>query len=105
MSLNINIEEKVEDVTCFGDIRRGEFFLLGGKVFVKLEEFFITDEIITELEYERDFEHEDDINSSRYNCWLVGSECDYRYFDKKTIVERVNIDMNVRYAEWEQQAL
>jgi len=105
MALNINIEKKTEDVTYFGDIRRGEFFLLGGKVFVKLEEFFITDEIITELEYQHDLQQEYDIDSNRYNCWLVGSECDYRYFNNTTIVERVNIDMNVRYAEWEQQEL
>ena len=99
MALNINIEEKVEDVTCFGDIRRGEFFLFNRMLFLKLEEIFIADEIITELEYERDFEHEDDINSDRYNCLLVGSECDYRYFNNTAIVERVDIDMNVRYAE------
>lgn len=99
MALNINIEEKVEDVTCFGDIRRGEFFLLGGKVFVKFEEFFITDEIIQELEYEHDFEHEGDIVSDRYNCWLVGSECDYRIIRDNLIVERVDIDMNVRYVK------
>lgn len=99
MALNINIEEKVKDVTYFGDIRRGEFFLFSGKVFVKLEEFFITDEVITELEYQHDFRHEYDIESNRYNCWLVGSECDYRSFDRRTIVERVDIDMNVRYVE------
>jgi hypothetical protein len=99
MALNINIEKKVKDVTYFGDIRRGEFFLFGGKVFVKLKEFFITDEIITELEYQHDFQHEYDIVSDRYNCWLVGSECDYRSFDRDTIVERIDIDMNVRYVE------
>lgn len=99
MALNINIEERVEEVTHFGDIRRGEFFLFNKTLFLKLEEFFITDEVITELEYEHDFEHEEDIESNRYNCLLVGSECDYRYFNNTTIVERVNIDMNVRYAE------
>lgn len=99
MALKINIEKQTKDVTYFGDIRRGEFFLFNGKVFVKLEEFFVVDEIIEELEYERDFQYECDINSDRYNCWLVGSECDYRNFDRDTIVERIDIDMNVRYAE------
>lgn len=99
MALNINIEEKVEDVTYFGDIRRGEFFLFNKTLFLKLEEIFIVDEITTELEYEHDFVHEDDIESDRYNCLLVGSECDYRNFNNTTMVERVNIDMNVRYAE------
>jgi hypothetical protein len=99
MALNINIEKRTKDVTYFGDIRRGEFFLFGGKVFVKLEEFFITDEIITELEYQHDLQHEYDIDSDRYNCWLVGSECDYRSFDRDTIVERIDIEMNVRYTE------
>lgn len=97
MALKINIEEQSKDVTYFGDIRRGDFFLFNGKVFVKLEEFFITDEIITELEYQHDFQHEYDIDSERYNCWLVGSECDYRHLENMTIVDRVNIDMNVRY--------
>lgn len=97
MALNISIEERTEDVTYFGDIRRGEFFLFNGKLFVKLEEFFITDEIITELEYQHDFQHECDIDSERYNCWLVGSECDFRNLENMTIVDRVNIDMNVRY--------
>ena len=97
MALKINIEEQTKDVTYFGDIRRGEFFLFNGKLFVKLEEFFITDEIITELEYEHDFQHECDINSDSYNCWLVGSECDYRTIHDNIIVERTDIDMNVRY--------
>lgn len=99
MALNINIEKKAKDVTYFSDIHRGEFFLFGGKVFVKLEEFFITDEIITELEYQHDLQHEYDIDSDRYNCWLVGSEGDYRNFDRDTIVERIDIEMNVRYVE------
>ena len=29
MALNINIEKRTKDVTYFGDIRRGEFFLFG----------------------------------------------------------------------------
>lgn len=99
MALNINIEEQTEDVTYFGDIRRGDFFLYDSKVFVKLEEFFIADELITELEYEHDFIHEDDIDSDRYNCWLVGSECDYRNFCNTTIVERIDVNMNVRYVK------
>ena len=37
MALNINIEEKTKEVTYFGDIRNGEFFLYDGKVFLKLE--------------------------------------------------------------------
>jgi hypothetical protein len=97
MALNISIEERTEDVTYFGDIRRGEFFLLNEKLFLKLEEFFIVDEIVTELEYEHDFQHECDIGSDRYNCWLVGSECDYRIIHDNIIVERTDIDMNVRY--------
>ena len=97
MALNISIEEKTEDVTYFGDIRRGEFFLLNGKLFLKLEEFFVVDEIITELECEHDFRHECDINSDRYNCWLVGSEGNFRYFENMTVVERIDVDMNVRY--------
>ena len=99
MALNINIEKKTEDVTYFDDIRRGEFFLFNGTLFLKLEEIFIADEIITELEYKHDFVHEEDIDSDRYNCWLVGSECDYRSLYSTAIVKRVNIDMNVRYAE------
>ena len=99
MALNINIEEKTEDVTYFGDIRSGEFFLYDGKVFLKLEEFFIVNELITELECEHDFIHECDICSNRYNCWLVGSECAYHYFSDMTIVDRVNIEMNVRYVK------
>lgn len=99
MALNINIEEKIEEVTYFGDIRRGEFFLFNKTLFLKLEEIFIVDEITTELEYERDFRHEYDIESDRYNCWLVGSECDYRSFGNTVVVERVNIDMNMRYVE------
>lgn len=99
MALNIIIERRAKDITCFGNLRRGEFFLFGDKVFVKLEEFFITDEIITELEYEHDLRHEYDIDSDRYNSWLVGSECDYRSFDRGTIIERIDIDMNVRFAE------
>lgn len=99
MALNISIEEQTKDVTYFGDIRRGDFFLFNDKLFVKLEEFFITDEIITELEYQHDFQHEYDIDSERYNCWLVGSECDYRNLENMTIVDRVNIDMNVRYVK------
>lgn len=97
MALKISIEERTEDVTYFGDIRRGEFFLLNGKLFLKLEEFFIVDEIITELEYQHDFKHECDIDSDRYNCWVVGSECDYRIIHDNIIVERTDIDMNVRY--------
>ena len=97
MALKINIEEQTKDVTYFGDIRRGDFFLFNGKLFVKLEEFFITDEIITELEYQHDFQHEYDIDSERYNCWLVGSECDFRNLENMTIVDRVNVEMNVRY--------
>lgn len=99
MALKINIEEQSKDVTYFGDIRRGDFFLFNGKLFVKLEEFFITDEIITELEYQHDFQHEYDIDSERYNCWLVGSECDFRNLESMTIVDRVDIDMNVRYVK------
>ena len=99
MALKINIEEKTKDVTYFGDIRRGDFFLFNGKVFVKLEEFFITDEIITELEFQHDFQHECDIDSDRYNCWLVGSECDYRRLENTAIIERIDVEMNVRYVE------
>lgn len=99
MALNINIEEKTKDVTYFGDIRSGEFFLFNGKLFIKLEEVFSADEIITELEYEHSFFHEEDIGSTRYNCLMVGSECDYRSFDDKTIVDRVDIDMNVKYVK------
>ena len=96
MGLKIKIEEQT-DTTYFSDIRMGEFFLCNGSVYVKLEEFFIADDIVTELEEQHDLTHEDDIVSDRYNCWLVGSECDYRSFDEERIVNRVNIDMNVRY--------
>ena len=99
MALNINIEEKTKDVTCFGDIRKGEFFLLKGKLFMKLEEVFSVDEIIREVTNERDFFSEADIHSNRYNCLVVGSECDYRNLDDETIVDIVNIDMNVRYVK------
>ena len=99
MALNINIEEKTKDVTCFGDIRKGEFFLLKGKLFMKLEEVFSVDEITTELEYERDFIHEEDISSNKYNGLMVGSECNYYIFDNETIVDIVDIDMNVRYVK------
>lgn len=99
MALKINIEEQTKDVTYFGDIRRGELFLYNGKVFAKFEEFFIVDELITELEYEHDFSHECDIDSDRYNCWLVGSECDYRYMENTKKVERIDVDMNVRYVK------
>ena len=99
MALNINIEEKTNEVTYFGDIHNGEFFIYDNKVFLKLEEFFIVNELITELECEHDFIHECDICSNRYNCWLVGSECAYHYFSDMTIVDRVNIEMNVRYVK------
>ena len=99
MALNINIEEKTKDVTCFGDIRKGDFFLFNGKLFMKLEEVFSVDEITTELEDEHDFIHEEDICSERYNCLVVGSECDYRNFYDKTIVDIVDVDMNVRYVK------
>ena len=99
MALKINIEKQTKDVTYFGDIRRGEFFLFNGKVFVKLEEFFVADELITELECEHDFSHECDIGSDRYNCWLVGSECDYRNMETATVVERIDVEMNVRYVK------
>ena len=99
MALNINIEEKTNDITLFSNIRKGEFFLYGNKVFLKLEEIFFVSELITELEYEHDFIHENDICSNKYNCLLVGSECNYYNFDERTIVDRVNIDMNVRYVK------
>ena len=97
MALNINIEEKTKDIIYFGDICNGEFFIYDNKVFLKLEELFIVNELIAELEYEHDFVHECDIGTDRYNCLLVGSEGDYRNFDDMTIVDKVNIDMNVRY--------
>ena len=99
MALNINIEEKAKDITYFSDIRRGEFFLFNKTPFLKLKEVFIVDEITQEVEYERDFIHADDINSNRYNCWLVGSECGYHYMENTTIVERIDVDMNVRYVK------
>lgn len=99
MALNINIEEKTKDITRFGDIRRGEFFLFNGKLFMKLEEVFSADEIITEVECERDFFSEADIHSNRYNCIMIGSECKYCIFDDETIVDIVDIDMNVRYVK------
>ena len=99
MALNINIEEKTKDITLFSNIRKGEFFLYDNKVFLKLEEIFFVSELLTELECEHDFVHECDICSNRYNCWLVGSECAYHYFSDMTIVDRVNIDMNVRYVK------
>ena len=99
MALKINIEKQTKDVTYFDDIRNGEFFLVGGKLFIKLEEVFIVDDIVTELEYQHDFVHEYDIDSDRYNCLLVGSECDYRIFENTVVVERVDIEMNVRYVE------
>ena len=99
MALNINIEEKTNEATYFGDIHNGEFFIYDNKVFLKLEEFFIVNELITELECEHDFIHECDICSNRYNCWLAGSECAYHYFSDMTIVDRVNIEMNVRYVK------
>lgn len=99
MALNINIEEKTKDVTCFGDIRKGDFFLFNGKLFMKIEEVFSADEIITEVECERDFFSEKDIHSNRYNCLVIGSECGYRILDDETIVDIVDIDMNVRYVK------
>ena len=56
-------------------------------------------DIVTELEFQHDFAHECDIDSDRYNCWLVGSECDYRNLYDTTIVERIDVDMNVRYVK------
>ena len=99
MALNINIEEKTKDVTRFGDIRKGDFFLFKEKLFMKLEEVFSVDEITRELEYERDFVYKEDIHSERYNCLVVGSECDYRNLDDDTIIDIVDIDMNVRYVK------
>ena len=99
MALNINIEEKTKDITYFGDIRKGEFFLFNGKLFIKLKEVFSADEIIKEVECERDFFSEADIHSNRYNCLTVGSECDYCNLDNETIVDIVDIDMNVRYVK------
>ena len=46
MALNINIEEKTKDVTYFGDIRNGEFFLYDSKVFLKLEELLKSQNIL-----------------------------------------------------------
>ena len=66
---------------------------------MKLGEVFSADEIITELEDEHDFIHEEDICSERYNCLVVGSECGYRNFYDKTIVDIVDVDMNVRYVK------
>lgn len=99
MALNINIEEKTKDVTHFGDIRKGEFFLFNGKLFMKLEEVFSVDEITTEVTNERDFFSEEDIHSNRYNCLVVGNECGYRNLDDDTVIKRVDIDMNVRYVK------
>ena len=99
MALKINIEEKTKDVTYFRDVRKGEFFIYDSKVFLKLEEIFSVSELITELECEHDFIHESDICSDRYNCLLVDSECNYYNFDDMAIVDRINVDMNVRYVE------
>lgn len=99
MALNINIEEKTKNITCFGDIRRGEFFLFSGKLFMKIEEVFSADELILEVENERDFFSEADIHSNRYNCLMIGSECNCCNFDDETIVDIVDIDMNVRYVK------
>ena len=99
MALNINIEEKTKDVTYFGDIRKGDFFLFNGKLFMKLEEVFSVNEIIIELEYKHDFIHEEDISSNRYNCLMIGSGCNYCNFDNETIVDIVDVDMNVRYVK------
>lgn len=77
----------------------GNFFSLMVRFSSNLKNFFITDEIITELEYQHDFQHEYDIDSERYNCWLVGSECDFRNLENMTIVDRVNVEMNVRYVK------
>jgi hypothetical protein len=57
------------------------------------------DEIIEELEYQHDFEHENDITSDRYNCWLVGSECDFRNLENTAIIERIDVEINVRYVK------
>ena len=99
MALNINIEKKTKNVTYFGDIRKGDFFLFNETLFMKLEEVFSVDEITKELEYEHDFINEEDICSNRYNCLKVGSECNYCNFDNETIVDIVDIDMNVRYVK------
>lgn len=99
MALNINIEKRIEEVTYFDDIHRGEFFLFNDRVFVKLEELFLADDLITELEYQHDFQHECDIDSNKYNCWLVGSECGYHRFENTTIVEKIDVEMNVRYVK------
>lgn len=99
MALNINIEEKTNDIIHFRDIRKGEFFIYDSKVFLKLEELFIVDELIAELECEHDFIHESDICSNRYNCLLVDSECNYCNFNDMAIVDRINVDMNVRYVK------
>ena len=43
---------------------------------------------------------EADIHSNRYNCLMIGSECNYCNFDDdETIVDIVDIDMNVRYVK------
>ena len=99
MALNINIEEKTNDIIHFRDIRKGEFFIYDNKVFLKLEELFIVDELIAELEYEHDFVHEIDICSNRYNCLLVDNESNYCNFDDMVIVHKIDIDMNVRYVK------
>ena len=99
MALNINIEEKTKDVTHFGDIRKGDFFLFNGKLFMKLEEVFSADELTSEVRNERDFYSEADIHSNRYNCLMIGSECNYCNFDDETIVDKVDVDMNVRYVK------
>ena len=99
MVLNINIEQKTKDVTRFGDIRKGDFFLFNGKLFLKLAEVFSADEIIKEVEIERDFFSEEDIHSNKYNCLMVGSECNYCNLDDDTVINIVDIDMNVRYVK------
>ena len=99
MALNINIEEKTKDVTCFGDIRKGDFFLFNRTLFMKLDEVFSADELISEVRNERDFFSEEDIHSNRYNCLVIGSKCDYCNFDDDTVIDIVDIDMNVRYVK------
>ena len=96
MSTQVNFLLNEEKKHTFGEIANGDFFCVEGKLYLKIEEFFITKELIHEVEFVQSIEYEEDIESKRYNCWVVGSQCDYRYFDDTIEVEEVDVEISAR---------
>lgn len=93
IKINYPIEKKV--CHAFKDIDTGDMFMYGEALFLKLNDFYLTEDIHDEIDNEHSLTDSDDIESDCYNCMNLSTGV-YLSLPMWANVRTVEAEINVK---------